>query len=178
VVPRPSVLIDQADVGVPKLYRILFLSGVFGEDSSRCAFLFWRHMFSTWSFHSDGNRWTVNVAWNDNVKYTWGCLLHLHDNKLPVVDRREGDATCHRGHLYLGVLAIGEGARYSMILFFYVCHRFSARFINTSAGNGGVSRGRPCGGPRIAIREVLLKIGVAAHAKGPWDSKQKMGVAK
>lgn len=70
-------------------------------------------------FHRDGNHWTVNVALNDDDEYRGGRLLALHDNQLQVIERQEGDVTCHRGRVFHGVSAMIDGTRYSMILFFH-----------------------------------------------------------
>lgn len=70
-------------------------------------------------FHRDGNQWTVNVALNDDDEYVGGRLLALHNRELQVLERQEGDATCHQGSIFHAVSAITEGTRYSMILFFH-----------------------------------------------------------
>lgn len=70
-------------------------------------------------FHRDGNRWTVNVALNDDDEYVGGRLLALHNQELQVLERQEGDATCHQGSVFHAVSAITEGTRYSMIIFFH-----------------------------------------------------------
>ncbi|CAB9530858.1 expressed unknown protein [Seminavis robusta] len=70
-------------------------------------------------FHSDGNAWTVNVALNDDADYEGGRLMALTDGALQVVERGQGDATCHRGSVYHAVSAMKRGKRYSMILFFH-----------------------------------------------------------
>jgi len=70
-------------------------------------------------FHRDGNDWTVNVAVNADSEYVGGNLLALHRNKLEVIERGEGDATCHRGSVFHAVSAMEKGTRYSLILFFH-----------------------------------------------------------
>jgi hypothetical protein len=70
-------------------------------------------------FHSDGNAWTVNVALNDDQDFEGGRLLALTNGALQVLERRQGDATCHRGSVYHAVSAMKTGKRYSMVLFFH-----------------------------------------------------------
>lgn len=70
-------------------------------------------------FHRDGNQWTVNVALNGSGDYVGGRLLALHNRELQVLERQEGDATCHNDSVFHAVSAIAEGTRYSMILFFH-----------------------------------------------------------
>ena len=73
-------------------------------------------------FHRDGNQWTVNVALNGSGDFVGGRLLALHNRELQVLERQEGDATCHNDSVFHAVSAIAEGPRYSMILFFHT-HR-------------------------------------------------------
>jgi hypothetical protein len=68
-------------------------------------------------FHRDGNSWTVNVALNSD--FVGGRLLALHNRELQVLERQEGDATCHTDSVFHAVSAITEGTRFSMILFFH-----------------------------------------------------------
>jgi hypothetical protein len=68
-------------------------------------------------FHRDANAWTVNVALNQD--YQGGRLLALYGDKLHVVERQAGEATCHSGSLFHAVSAITTGTRYSLILFFH-----------------------------------------------------------
>ena len=70
-------------------------------------------------FHKDDNRWTVNVALNGDNEFVGGRLMALHNRALQLIERKEGDATCHEGRLYHGVSAIRDGTRYSMIMFFH-----------------------------------------------------------
>ena len=70
-------------------------------------------------FHRDGNQWTVNVALNPSDEFVGGRLLALHNRQLQIVERDEGDATCHNDSVFHAVSAIKEGTRYSMILFFH-----------------------------------------------------------
>ena len=70
-------------------------------------------------FHSDGNAFTVNVALNDDDDYRGGKLMVLHNDQVDIVERNQGDATCHRGTVYHGVSAMRSGTRYSMICFFH-----------------------------------------------------------
>mmetsp|Transcript_32178 Transcript_32178/g.36589 ORF Transcript_32178/g.36589 Transcript_32178/m.36589 type:complete len:276 (-) Transcript_32178:65-892(-) len=70
-------------------------------------------------FHRDGNKWTANIALNPNDDYTGGHLMVLHDGGLQMLERQEGDATCHEGSILHAVSAVTEGTRYSMILFFH-----------------------------------------------------------
>jgi hypothetical protein len=70
-------------------------------------------------FHRDGNQWTVNVALNPSDEFVGGRLLALHNRQLQIVEREEGDATCHNDSVFHAVSAITEGTRYSMILFFH-----------------------------------------------------------
>jgi hypothetical protein len=70
-------------------------------------------------FHRDGNQWTVNVALNSDCDFVGGRLLALHNRELQVLERQEGDATCHNNRVFHAVSAITEGTRYSMILFFH-----------------------------------------------------------
>ena len=70
-------------------------------------------------FHSDGNAFTVNVALNDDNEYRGGKLMVLHKDQVDIVERNQGDATCHRGTVYHGVSAMRSGTRYSMICFFH-----------------------------------------------------------
>jgi hypothetical protein len=70
-------------------------------------------------FHRDGNQWTVNVALNRSDEFAGGRLLALHNHQMQVIERDEGDATCHDDSVFHAVSAITEGTRYSMILFFH-----------------------------------------------------------
>ena len=70
-------------------------------------------------FHRDGNHWTVNVALNRSDEFVGGRLLALHNRQLQIIERDEGDATCHNDSVFHAVSAITEGTRYSMILFFH-----------------------------------------------------------
>lgn len=71
-------------------------------------------------FHADQNSFTVNIALNSDEDYENGKLLALHDNKIDIIERKQGDATCHSGNVFHAVSAMrGEGTRYSMIMFFH-----------------------------------------------------------
>ena len=79
-------------------------------------------------FHRDGNHWTVNVALNSDKEFDGGRLMALHNNQLQIIDRNEGDATCHRGSVFHGVAAMRAGVRYSMILFFHADDATASRY--------------------------------------------------
>jgi hypothetical protein len=70
-------------------------------------------------FHRDGNQWTVNVALNDSNKFKGGKLLALRNGRVEVLERNEGDATCHNDCIFHAVTSVLEGIRYTMILFFH-----------------------------------------------------------
>jgi hypothetical protein len=70
-------------------------------------------------FHRDDNQWTVNVALNSDYEFKGGQLMALHGEDLQIVERNEGDATCHKGSVFHGVSAMRGGVRYSMIMFFH-----------------------------------------------------------
>ena len=70
-------------------------------------------------FHRDDNQWTVNVALNSDCEFKGGRLMALHGEKLQIVERKEGDATCHKGSVFHAVSSMREGIRYSMIMFFH-----------------------------------------------------------
>lgn len=71
-------------------------------------------------FHRDGNDWTVNVALCDDAEFEGGRLMVLNDGRLSIVERSEGQATCHPGSAFHAVSAITSGTRYSLILFFHL----------------------------------------------------------
>ena len=70
-------------------------------------------------FHVDQDSVTANIALSDPTDYEGGNLLLVHGERVEAPQRGEGDATVHHGDVAHGVAKITQGARYSLILFFF-----------------------------------------------------------
>jgi len=70
-------------------------------------------------FHIDNNKYTVNIALNDDREYEGGNLVALFGNRVQKLERTRGMATCHKGSCVHGVTTMSSGTRYSLILFFH-----------------------------------------------------------
>lgn len=100
-------------------------------------------------FHLDSNELTVNVALTADADVRGGRLLALHDGRVREVARAAGDATLHDSSVCHAVSAVSEGARYSLLLFFYAEPRDAPRGAARS-GAGARPRGASAKRPAAA----------------------------